>query len=112
VVFTQPQLGRIGLSEKQAKEQKLDYRVATMPVQYVGRARETGNTEGFMKVLVNERSHIIGATIFSEQGGEIMSMIQLAMAGNLTCYQLQNMVLAHPTWAESLNNLFAKLVKA
>jgi dihydrolipoamide dehydrogenase len=112
VVFTQPQLGRIGLSEKQAQEQQLDYRVATMPVQYVGRARETGNKEGFMKVLVDERNHIIGATIFSEQGGEIMSMIQLAMAGNITCDQLQNMVFAHPTWAESLNNLFAKLVKA
>ncbi|SNC68243.1 dihydrolipoamide dehydrogenase [Hymenobacter gelipurpurascens] len=112
VVFTQPQLGRIGLSENQAREQGLDYRVATMPVQYVGRARETGNKEGFMKVLVDERNHIIGATIFSEQGGEIMAMIQLAMAGKLTCDQLQNMVFAHPTWAESLNNLFAKLVKA
>jgi dihydrolipoamide dehydrogenase len=112
VVFTQPQLGRIGLSEKQAKEQKLDYRVATMPVQYVGRARETGNKDGFMKVLVDARNHIIGATIFSEQGGEIMSMIQLAMTGNLTCDQLQNMVFAHPTWAEALNNLFAKLEKA
>ncbi|TGE07783.1 mercuric reductase [Hymenobacter fodinae] len=112
VVFTQPQLGRIGLSEKQAKEQKLDYRVATMPVKYVGRARETGNKEGFMKVLVDAKNHIIGATIFSEQGGEIMSMIQLAMTGKLTCDQLQNMVFAHPTWAESLNNLFAKLEKA
>ncbi|QJX47390.1 mercuric reductase [Hymenobacter taeanensis] len=112
VVFTQPQLGRIGLSEKQAQEQKLDYRVATMPVQYVGRARETGHTEGFMKVLVDAHNHIIGATIFSEQGGEIMSMIQLAMTGKITCDQLQNMVFAHPTWAESLNNLFAKLEKA
>ncbi|GAB3234580.1 mercuric reductase [Hymenobacter seoulensis] len=111
VVFTQPQLGRIGLSEKQAQEQKLAYRVATMPVKYVGRSQETGHTTGFMKVLVDGRSHIIGATVFCEQGGEIMSMIQLAMAGGLTCDDLQNTVFAHPTWAEALNNLFAKLEK-
>lgn len=112
VVFTQPQLGRIGLSEKQARHDKVAYRVATMPVRVVGRAQETSLTEGFMKVLVDERGRILGATIFSEQGGEIMSMLQLAMAGGLTCDDLQNTVFAHPTWAESLNNLFAKLVKA
>jgi len=83
-----------------------------MPVRVVGRALQTGHTAGFMKVLVDERRHILGAAIFSEQGGEIMSMIQLAMAGGLTCAQLQDMVFAHPTWAEALNNLFAKLVKA
>ncbi|MDU0370523.1 mercuric reductase [Hymenobacter endophyticus] len=112
VVFTQPQLGRIGLSEKQARHEKIDYRVATMPVRVIGRAQETSLTDGFMKVLVDEKSQILGATIFSEQGGEIMSMIQLAMAGGLTCDDLQNTVFAHPTWAEALNNLFAKLVKA
>jgi pyruvate/2-oxoglutarate dehydrogenase complex dihydrolipoamide dehydrogenase (E3) component len=111
VVFTQPQLGRIGLSEKQARHEKIAYRVATMPVRVVGRAQETSLTDGFMKVLVDEKGYILGATIFSEQGGEIMSMIQLAMAGGLTCDDLQNTVFAHPTWAEALNNLFAKLVK-
>ncbi|QIX62329.1 mercuric reductase [Hymenobacter sp. BT18] len=112
VVFTEPQLGRIGLSEQQARHQKIPYHVASMPVRVVGRALQTGHTTGFMKVLVDERRRIIGAAIFSEQGGEIMSMIQLAMAGRLTCEQLQDTVFAHPTWAEALNNLFAKLVKA
>lgn len=111
VVFTQPQLGRIGLNEKQACKQKLSYRVATMPVRTIGRAQETGHTTGLMKVLVDNRGLILGASIFSEQGGEIMSMLQLAMAGGLTCDDLQDMILAHPTWAESLNNLFSKLEK-
>ncbi|MBX0292302.1 mercuric reductase [Hymenobacter sp. HSC-4F20] len=111
VVFTQPQLGRVGLNEKQAQEQKVAYRVATMPVRTIGRAQETGYTTGFMKILVDPRGHLLGAAIFSEQGGEIMSMLQLAMAGGLTCNDLQNMVLAHPTWAEALNNLFSKLEK-
>jgi len=110
VVFTEPQLGRVGLSEKQAQEDKIEYRVASMPVSTIGRARETGHTAGFIKVLVDAQNHIIGTAVLSEQGGEIMTMLQLAMAGDLTCSELQNMVIAHPTWAEALNNLFTKLV--
>ena len=111
VVFTQPQLGRIGLNEQQAQEKGVPYRVATMPVRFIGRAQELSLTEGFIKVLVDERQQLLGATVFCEQGGEIMSMLQLAMAGGLTCDELQNMVFAHPTWAEALNNLFRELKK-
>ncbi|WP_324672078.1 mercuric reductase [Hymenobacter sp. GOD-10R] len=111
VVFTQPQLGRVGLSEKQAQEDKIPYRVASLPVSTIGRARETGHTAGFIKVLVDEDNHILGTAVLSEQGGEIMTMLQLAMTGNLTCNVLQGMVIAHPTWAEALNNLFTKLVQ-
>ncbi|MBC6612735.1 mercuric reductase [Hymenobacter sp. BT507] len=110
VVFTEPQLGRIGLSEHEAQEQKLDYRVANMPVKTIGRAQQTGLTEGFIKVLVDGKTDcILGTAVFCEQGGEIMSMLQLAMHGNITCEMLQDMIFAHPTWAESLNNLFSKL---
>ncbi|QDA59487.1 mercuric reductase [Hymenobacter jejuensis] len=111
VVFTEPQLGRIGLSESQAQEKKIPYRVATMPVQYIGRARQTAQTAGFFKVLVDNKDQIIGAAILCEQGGEIMSMLQLAMAGKLPYTTLQDTVFAHPTWAEALNNMFAKLEK-
>ena len=112
VVFTEPQLGRIGLTETQAREQKLNFRVGTMPVRTVGRAVETGFTEGLIKVLVDDDTNqILGAAVFSEQGGEIMSMLQLAMHGGLTCEALQDVIFAHPTWAEALNNLFSKLKK-
>ncbi|TGE14346.1 mercuric reductase [Hymenobacter elongatus] len=110
-VFTEPQLGRIGLSEDQAREQGIAYRVATMPVRTIGRARETGRTTGFWKVLVDKQDRILGAAILCAEGGEIMTMFQLAMMGRLTYPQLQNMVIAHPTWAEGLNNVFAKLEK-
>jgi pyruvate/2-oxoglutarate dehydrogenase complex dihydrolipoamide dehydrogenase (E3) component len=110
-VFTEPQLGRIGLNEDQAKEEGVAYRVATMPVSTIGRARETGRTEGFWKVLVGADDRILGATVLCAEGGEIMSLFQLAMAGKLKYQQLQNMVLAHPCWAEGLNNVFAKLEK-
>ncbi|WP_303312597.1 mercuric reductase [Hymenobacter sp. BT730] len=109
VIFTHPQLGRIGLSEQQAREQGIAYRVAKLPVKTIGRARETGQTTGFWKVLVDKNDRILGAAIFCEQGGEIMAMFQLAMAGRLRYQQLQDMVFAHPTWAEGLNNVFRYL---
>ncbi|GAA4004111.1 mercuric reductase [Hymenobacter fastidiosus] len=110
-VFTEPQLGRIGLSEDQAREQNIPYRVATMPVRTIGRARETGRTTGFWKVLVDQQDRILGAAIFCAEGGELMTMFQLIMLGKLTYPQLQNMIIAHPTWAEGINNVFTKLRK-
>ncbi|RTQ50798.1 mercuric reductase [Hymenobacter gummosus] len=109
VVFTEPQLGRVGLSEREARQQGVAYRVGTLPVYHIGRARETEAPAGFIKVLVGPDDRLLGAAVLSEQGGEIMSMLQLAMAGRLKYPQLQNMVLAHPTWAEALNNLFSRL---
>ncbi|RYU81553.1 mercuric reductase [Hymenobacter persicinus] len=108
-VFTEPQLGRIGLNEDQAREQNIPYRVATMPVRTIGRARETGRTTGFWKVLVDDKDQVLGAAIFGAEGGEIMTMFQLAMLGKIPYPTLQNMIIAHPTWAEGLNNVFTKL---
>jgi pyruvate/2-oxoglutarate dehydrogenase complex dihydrolipoamide dehydrogenase (E3) component len=109
VVFTEPQLGRVGLSETQARAQGVAYRVGKLPVHHIGRARETNAPAGFIKVLVGPDDRLLGAAVLSEQGGEIMSMLQIAMAGRLKYQQLQDMVLAHPTWAEALNNLFSRL---
>ncbi|MCB2409663.1 mercuric reductase [Hymenobacter lucidus] len=108
-VFTEPQLGRIGLNEQQAKEQGIEYRVGKMPVRTIGRARETGRETGFWKVLVDKQDRVLGAAILGAEGGEIMTMFQLVMMGRLTYPQLQNMIIAHPTWAEGLNNVFSKL---
>ena len=109
VVFTEPQLGRIGLSKNQAKEQGIAYRVSRLPVSTIGRAVQTGETDGFVEVLVGADDRLLGAAVFCEQGGEIMTMFQLAMAGGLRYQDLQNMILAHPTWAEVLNNAFQRL---
>ena len=106
-VFIDPQLGRIGLSERDAREQGRKVRVAKLPMTSVARAMETGRSRGFMKALVDPQTEeILGAAILGEDGGEVMSMIQLAMMGKLKYTMLQNAILAHPTLAESLNNLF------
>jgi len=107
-VFTDPQLGRIGLSETQARDQKKNIRVATMPMTSVARAIEVGETNGLMNVIIDaDTDQILGASILGIEGGEIMSMLQLAMMGRLTTHQLKETIFAHPTLAEALNNLFA-----
>jgi len=111
-MFTDPQLGRIGLSEKEARQQGLRYKVASLPMQQVARAIETGQTSGFMKALVAEDSgRILGAAVLGAEGGEIMSLLQMAMLGGITAQQLKEMIFAHPLYAESLNNLFLSLDK-
>ncbi len=109
-MFTDPQLGHVGLSETDAKKAKLKFKVAKLPMEYVARAIETGDTRGFMKAIVDpDTKKILGATILGPEGGEIMTMLQLAMEGGLTYEQIRYFVFAHPLYAESLNNLFMSL---
>ena len=110
-VFTDPALGRIGLSENQAKDQQIAYRVSKIPVSTVSRAQQTGQRTGFWKVLVGPDDRILGAAILGPEAGEIMTMLQIAMAGRLRYQQLQNMVIAHPVWAEGLNVVWRELDK-
>ncbi len=106
-LYIDPQLGRIGLTEERARAQNKKVRVARMPMTSVARATETGETRGFMKAIVDAGSgQILGAAVLGIEGGEIMSMLELAMMGKLTHTVLHDAIFAHPTLAESLNNLF------
>jgi pyruvate/2-oxoglutarate dehydrogenase complex dihydrolipoamide dehydrogenase (E3) component len=109
-MFTDPQLGRIGISETEAKKQGLNYKVAKLPMAHVARAIETGDTRGFMKAIVDaDTKKILGAAILGAEGGEIMTILQMAMLGGITYEQIRYCVFAHPLYAESLNNLFMAL---
>ncbi len=106
-MFTDPQLGSIGLNETEAKKQNIKHKVAKLPMTYVARAIETGDTRGFMKAIVDpDTKLILGATILGTEGGETMTILQMAMMGGITYEQLRWCVFAHPLYAESLNNLF------
>ena len=106
-VFIDPQLGRIGLSESEARASGRAIRVAKMPMNYVARALEIDESRGFMKAIVDaENGQILGCVILGIEGGEIMAMLQMAMMGKLPYTVLRDAVFAHPTLAESLNNLF------
>lgn len=105
-VFIDPQLGRVGLSESEARARGLNIRVAKMPMNYVARALELSESRGLMKVVIEaDTKQILGCAILGIEGGEVMSMIQIAMMGKLPYTVLKDGIFAHPTLAESLNNL-------
>ena len=109
-VFIDPQLGRVGLSEREAVKQGRQYRVAKMPMTRVARALEVDESRGVMKALVDPGTgRLLGAAVLGLEGGELMSMLQLAIMGNLRYSDLRDAVFAHPTLAESFNNLFSVL---
>ena len=109
VVFTDPQLGRIGLNECEAREKNLKYRVAKIAINDTARGIENGQARGFLKALVGEDDQILGGAIFCYEGGEILAALQIAMLGNLPYTALRDGIFAHPTQVESFNNLFLKL---
>jgi pyruvate/2-oxoglutarate dehydrogenase complex dihydrolipoamide dehydrogenase (E3) component len=109
-VFMDPQLGRVGLTEREARKAGRSYRVAAMPMSHVARALEIDEPRGLMKVLVDPGTRrLLGAAVLGVEGGEIMATLQLAMMGNLPYDSLRDAVFAHPTLAEALNNLFSTL---
>jgi pyruvate/2-oxoglutarate dehydrogenase complex dihydrolipoamide dehydrogenase (E3) component len=110
-VFIDPQLGRVGITEAEARAQNKKFRVAKMPMSYVARALEVDESRGFMKAIVDaENNQILGAAILGIEGGEIMAMLEVAMMGRVPFTTLKEGIFAHPTLAESLNNLFTNFV--
>ena len=109
-VFIDPELGRVGLSEDDAKQQGLDYEVVTMPMSHVARALESDETRGLMKAVVDAKTkQILGCAILGISGGELMSMVEIAMMGEVSALELRDAVFSHPNLSEAFNNLFAKL---
>lgn len=109
-VFIDPELGRVGLTEDEARARGLDIKVATMAAAHVARAAENGETRGLLKVIASAKDRkILGAAMLITGGGELMSVVQMAMNGGLTYDKVRDGMYAHPTFAESLNNLFARL---
>ncbi|HUF26192.1 MAG TPA: mercuric reductase [Gemmatimonadaceae bacterium] len=109
-VFIDPQLGRVGMTEREAREAGRSVRLATMPMSLVARALEVDETRGFMKAIVeNGSNRILGAAVLGLEGGEIAALFQIAMMGGLPYTALRDGIFSHPTLAESLNNLFAAM---
>jgi pyruvate/2-oxoglutarate dehydrogenase complex dihydrolipoamide dehydrogenase (E3) component len=109
-VFIDPQLGRVGMTETEARAEGRTIRVATLPMSRVARARELGETRGFMKAVVDaETRQILGCAVLGIEGGEVMAVLEVAMMGRLPYTAIKEGVFAHPTLAESLNNLFMTL---
>jgi pyruvate/2-oxoglutarate dehydrogenase complex dihydrolipoamide dehydrogenase (E3) component len=111
-VFIDPQLGRVGLTEAEAQSNGMDIQIAKMPMSRVARALEVDETRGFMKAVIDAKTkQILGAAVLGIEGGELMSMIEIAMMGHVPYPALRDGIFAHPTLAESLNNLFVAPVR-
>jgi pyruvate/2-oxoglutarate dehydrogenase complex dihydrolipoamide dehydrogenase (E3) component len=106
-IFMDPQLGRVGLTEKEARAQGRSIRIAKLAMANVARGIEFGETRGLMKAVVDaETNQILGCAILGMEGGEVMAVLQVAMMGKLPYTVIRDGIFAHPTLAESLNNLF------
>ena len=111
-VYIDPQLGRIGLTEQEARAQGRKIRVAKIPMTWVARALEMAEPRGFIKAVIDaETRQILGAAVLAVEGGEIMSMLQIAMMGRLPYTTLEDGIFAHPALAEALNTLFTSMEK-
>jgi pyruvate/2-oxoglutarate dehydrogenase complex dihydrolipoamide dehydrogenase (E3) component len=107
-LFTDPELARVGLSESEAKERGIAYRLAKIPMANVLRARTLSETRGFLKALVEQNGdRILGFTALGTEAGEVMAIVQVAMVAELPFTLLRDMVLTHPTMAEGLGALFS-----
>jgi pyruvate/2-oxoglutarate dehydrogenase complex dihydrolipoamide dehydrogenase (E3) component len=108
--FTDPQLGRIGLTESEAREQGRTVRVAKPPMNRAARVVDLTGTRGLMKVVIEcATDRIIGAAVIGAESGEIMAMLQTAMMADMSYTALGEGMFAHPSLAGSRNNLFAAL---
>src|SRR5262249_33664412 len=97
-VYIDPQLGRVGLAEQEARAQGRKFYTAKIPMSWVARALETDESRGFIKAIVDaETERIIGCAVLAIEGGEIMSMLEIAMMGKLPYAVLEDAIFAHPT---------------
>ena len=109
-VFTDPPLAHVGLSERDAQRMGIAVRVATLPMEAVLRTHTTGETSGFMKILVSgSDDRILGFTMIGSEAGEVMAAIQTAMLARLPYTTLRDAIIAHLTMAEGLGPLLASV---
>jgi pyruvate/2-oxoglutarate dehydrogenase complex dihydrolipoamide dehydrogenase (E3) component len=106
-LFTDPELARIGLSEKEAKARRIPYRLFKIPMASIMRATTMSETRGFLKALVElDSDRILGFTCFGVEAGEVLASVQIAMMGGLPYTALRDAILTHPTLVEGLIPLF------
>jgi pyruvate/2-oxoglutarate dehydrogenase complex dihydrolipoamide dehydrogenase (E3) component len=108
-LFIEPELARVGLNEVEAKRQGIGYRLAELPASAILRTRTTGETRGKLKTLIGEDDRILGFTAFGPQAGELLPPVQIAMQTGLSYHAIEELIVAHPTYAEGLVSLFSNI---
>src|ERR1700733_12103761 len=105
--FIDPELAHVGLTENEAKKQKIPYRLVKLPMLANLRALTLSETRGFLKALISENDRILGFTAFGVGAGELLPVIQLAMSANLPYTAIRSLIVTHPTISEGLVSLLS-----
>jgi pyruvate/2-oxoglutarate dehydrogenase complex dihydrolipoamide dehydrogenase (E3) component len=112
-LFIDPELARVGLTEREANARGIPYRLAKIPMAQVLRTHTISETRGFLKALVQTNGeHILGFTAFGVDAGELLPAVQVVMSAGLPYTVLRDMIIAHPTTSEGLGGLFAATFSA
>jgi len=108
--YTDPEIGRVGMSEEEARKSGKKLLLGTIPMSSMARAGEMAETRGLLKAIVDaETELVLGAYVVGVDGGEVVAQIQIAMMGGLKYTALRDGMFSHPTKSEVLNTLFGAL---
>jgi pyruvate/2-oxoglutarate dehydrogenase complex dihydrolipoamide dehydrogenase (E3) component len=111
-MFTDPQVGRVGISEREAKEKGIRYEAATMPFSWVARAVEADVPAGTMKVMIDpETERFLGVSIVGAQAGELVQVFSVLMQAGATARTMVDVEFIHPTFGEGLQTLVMQLAR-
>jgi pyruvate/2-oxoglutarate dehydrogenase complex dihydrolipoamide dehydrogenase (E3) component len=112
-LYTDPELGRIGLSEREARAKGYRLKIGSVPMTYVARAIERGETKGLMKIVINaDNDRILGATILGPEGGELVQILMALMMADAPWTLFKDAMFIHPTLAEGFFSLMADVKAA
>jgi pyruvate/2-oxoglutarate dehydrogenase complex dihydrolipoamide dehydrogenase (E3) component len=110
--FTDPQLAGVGLTERQAKKQQIQYEVATLPFGSVARAIEVDETAGILKVLLDPKTErVLGAAIVGAEAGELIHVFAALMQAGASARAIVDAEFVHPTFAEGVQSVVLKLAR-
>lgn len=112
-LFIDPELARVGLTERDANARGIPYRLAKIPMAQVLRTHTLSETRGFLKALIEANGdRVLGFTAFGVDAGELLPAVQVAMTAGLPYTVLRDTIIAHPTTSEGLSGLFASPLSA
>ena len=109
-LYTDPELGRVGMSEVQARKAGYEVKIGKIPMSYVARAVERGQTRGMMKVVVDAQTdRILGAAVLSAEGGELVQTLMTLMLVDAPYTVFQKAIFIHPTLSEGFFSLIEQV---
>ena len=105
-VFIDPPFSHVGISEKEAKDAGIEYKVSNLLANAIPKAKVLRKTEGLLKAITTTDGKILGAALFCAESHEMINIIKLAIDHGIKAEDLRNFIFTHPTMSESLNDLF------